>query len=328
VRDIFERVDGWPKPVNGLSSGEGLKYAVRDPLEKMETNKRTGTSELVLVDPGVTDKRLLVVEPEFTQVLRQGARSGNTLSPVVRSAWDSGNLRTLTKNDPVVATDAHITIIGHITREELQRELTATEIANGFANRFLPQAVRRSKRLPFGGGELPEEIANGFAKRIAKAAESACVKRQVGMTSEAKAKWAAVYDELSEGRLGMLGAITARAEAQCIRLALHYALLDGCTQIDASHLDAALAIWERAEATALWLFGSSLGDPVADEILRTLRAKAPAGMTRTEISAVFKRHESGERIGAALDLLSRRRLAVRVDQSTQGGRPAEMWRAA
>jgi hypothetical protein len=38
VREIFSRVPGWPEPVNGLSSGEGLKFAVRDAIVKIGRN--------------------------------------------------------------------------------------------------------------------------------------------------------------------------------------------------------------------------------------------------------------------------------------------------
>ena len=75
-------------------------------------------------------------ESEFASVLRVSGRDGNTLSPVMRNAWDSGNLRILTKNNPVQASEAHISIIGHITRDELLRYMDNTEAANGFANRF------------------------------------------------------------------------------------------------------------------------------------------------------------------------------------------------
>jgi len=50
--------------------------------------------------------------------LKQTERQGNTLSAVLRQAWESGNLRTLTKNSPTRATDAHVSIIGHITADE------------------------------------------------------------------------------------------------------------------------------------------------------------------------------------------------------------------
>jgi ATP phosphoribosyltransferase regulatory subunit HisZ len=105
---------------------------------------------------------------------------------------------------------------------------------------------------------------------------------------------------------GLFGAATARAEAQVVRLAMLYALLDEKAQIDMPHLLAALALWEYAEASARHVFGSSLGDPIADEILRAVRAAGQDGMTRTQIRDLFKRNCSAERIGAALDLLARR----------------------
>ena len=123
VREVFSKVEAWPVVVDGLSSGEGLKYNVRDRVTKMERDKQGFVSEIE-VDPGIQDKRLMVVESEFAQVLRQAARAGNTLSVTIRCAWDSGTLRTLTKNDPVTATGAHVCIIGHITADELRSDLT------------------------------------------------------------------------------------------------------------------------------------------------------------------------------------------------------------
>jgi hypothetical protein len=49
--------------------------------------------------PGCGGKgRLLVLEGEFASTLRVMGRDGNTLSAVIRNAWDSGNLRILSKN--------------------------------------------------------------------------------------------------------------------------------------------------------------------------------------------------------------------------------------
>ncbi len=180
VREIFSRVPSWPRVVNGLSSGEGLKYNVRDAVLKSERDKKTGETQEVLADAGIDDKRLLVVESEFAQVLRQAARAGNTLSATIRCAWDTGDLMTLTKNDPVVATGAHISLIGHITVEELRAELTQTDSANGFANRFLFMCVKRSKLLPFGGSPLGPETLRSLAGRIASAVERARTLRAVG----------------------------------------------------------------------------------------------------------------------------------------------------
>jgi hypothetical protein len=240
VRRIFNQVADCAHEVKGLTSGEGLKWAVRDSIEARDESK---------TDPGVADKRLLVVEAEFAQALRVAARPGNTLSVTVRDAWDSGRLATLTKNDPVTATGAHIGIIGHITAEELRRELTETDTANGFANRFLFACVRRSNVLPFGGAELTRE-SEVFAKKLHEAAMLARTRNVIGMSEAAKNIWIAVYPKLSAGHLGLFGAATARAEAQCLRLALLYALLDKSDDIKPAHLKAALAVWDYCEASA------------------------------------------------------------------------------
>ena len=173
-------------------------------------------------DPGVTDKRLLVVEPELAQTLRQMQREGNTLSPVLRQAWDTGNLKTLTKNDPVVATDAHISVVGHITSDELGKLLSDCDTANGFANRFLWVLVKRSKLLPDGGQEIDLTPLRG---RLQKAigSVSGCMTR----SPEAQQLWHELYPVLTAERPGRFGMATSRAEAQTLRLSMIYAVLDG-----------------------------------------------------------------------------------------------------
>jgi hypothetical protein len=324
VKQILERVNGWPDTASGLSSGEGLKYAVRDPVEKPVRNKTTGETVLEQVDPGVMDKRLLVTESEFAQALRTAARPGNTLSATVREAWDTGRLATITRNDPIRATGAHIAIIGHITADELRAELTATDTANGFANRFLFVAVRRSKCLPFGGATFEDAVIDELAARVERAATLAKTRQVVPMTAAARKVWASVYAKLSEGRDGLLGSATARAEAQCLRLGLLYALLDELPEIDVAHLLAGIAVWEYCDATARFVFGDAIGDRVADDIRRALLRSGDSGMSRTDIRNLFNRHESGERIEHALDMLDKRGQA-RLERRNTGGRPEDVW---
>ena len=87
-------------------------WQVRDPIYKKERDRKTKSLEDVLVDEGVSDKRLLVVESEFAQCLRVVGREGNTLSAVIRNAWDRGDLESLTKNSPAKATTAPVRIAG------------------------------------------------------------------------------------------------------------------------------------------------------------------------------------------------------------------------
>jgi hypothetical protein len=102
-------------------------------------------------ETSIQDKRLLIVEQELSSTLKVMSREGNILSAIIRQAWDGQDLRNLTKNNPLRATNTHISIIGHITITELKKYLSATEMANGFGNRFLFPLVRRSKSLPEGG---------------------------------------------------------------------------------------------------------------------------------------------------------------------------------
>jgi hypothetical protein len=312
----------------GLSSGEGLIWAVRDAIVKSEPirekGKPTGTYQDVVVDQGVSDKRLLVLEAEFASTLRVIGREGNTLSAIIREAWDTGELRVLTKNSPAKATGAHISIIGHITRDELLRYLDSTESGNGFGNRILWCCVRRSQALPE-GGQLKEADLNGVVKRLHEAITAAAQVHDITRDPDARAIWRAVYAELSEGKPGLLGAMTSRAEAHVMRLSALYALLDQSAVVKADHLKAALALWEYCEASARFIFGEALGDPLADEILQLLRT-TPEGMTRTDIYNHFGRHQPAEQIMRALTLLAQQGLATYEKQGTEG-RPTTIWTA-
>jgi hypothetical protein len=306
----------------GLSPGEGLINEVRDEVKHWDAKEQTWQ----IVDPGVTDKRLLVTEAEFASALSAADRHGSTLSMLIRKAWDGANLDTLTRNSPLRATNAHISIVGHITEEELRSRITRTDMANGFANRFLFALVKRSKELPFGGNLSDSQLLH-LGEQLQGIIEAAQGVGLITLSSAARAEWARVYSALSAGQSGLLGAITARSEAQVVRLAMIYALLDNSGQIDIGHLKAGLAVWEYCEASAAHIFGDSLGDPVADEVLRALQQAGAAGLTRTAIRDLFGRNRSADRIGAALALLMQKGRA-RGDMRETGGRPSEVWFAS
>jgi len=310
---------------DGLSSGEGLIWAVRDAIETQHPIKERGRVvgyQMVIDDAGVSDKRLLVIQPELASTLRVMTRDGNILSATVRQAWDTGHLRILNKNSPATATGAHISVIGHITKDELRRYLDRTECGNGFANRFLWICVKRSQCLPEGGSLLDSKL-KPLQEKLHKAIDSARTVTRIQRDDEARADWHKVYPELSDGKPGLLGSVTARAEAQVVRLSCLYALLDMSTVIRKEHLAAALAFWEYSDNSARFIFGDAVGDPVGDEILRALRAN-PRGLTRTEISDLFKRHKDSEQIQRVLTALTEAGLIRSVTEPTPG-RAVERW---
>jgi hypothetical protein len=116
-----------------------------------------------------------------------------------------------------------------------------------------------------------------------------------------------------------------RAEAQVRRIACIYALLDQSATVGKVHLEAALALWNYAESSVRYIFGESLGNPLADDILLALR-EAPQGLTRDEMHrTVFKGHKGSADIARALKLLHSLKLAEPLPKQTTGGRPAERW---
>jgi hypothetical protein len=321
VRELMHAADApWEEErvMNGLSSGEGLIYAVRDRVEGVNSK-----GEQVILDAGADDKRLLVMEGEFASVLKQMSRDGNILSPVARQAWDGIALQSLTRNSPLRATGAHVSIVGHVTRDELLKYLTATEGSNGFANRFLWLLVKRSKVLPF-GGDWPSVNAAPLVKDLSASLEFARNVGELAWGETARPLWYDAYKGLSEGNAGLYGSATGRAEAQVLRLAAIYAVMDRSPTIEAPHLRAALALWRYADESALNLFAGSTGDPVADRIAEELDETGDEGLTRTEINRLFGGHTGPDRIAAGLEALKEQGRA-RSERRQTKGRPVERW---
>ena len=316
--------------LSGLSSGEGLIWAIRDRIFKKARDKH-GKVEEQCTDEGEPDKRLIVNTGEFFGVLSVSRREGNTLSRIIRDAWDRDVLESPTKNSPAVSTGAFVSIAGNISKEELIRTIQDLDADNGLLNRFLWVCSRRSKELPEGGRlwqvkQSPEwaDLQRRF-NQAALSTDPVLVERD----SEASDLWgyddrpAGIYRHLSRERYGLSGTVTARAAPQVLRLALIYATLDRSTQIRREHLDAALAVWQYCEDSTAYIFGSMEEDPAANAIIDALR-HSPKGMTRTEISALLNRHKNEGRINSALYQLHKKGLA-RFETKDSGGRPAERW---
>ena len=162
-----------------------------------------------------------------------------------------------------------------------------------------------------------------WTNELRKAVEFAKKAGEIKWAEETKPLWESIYPELSEGKPGIVGAITARAEAQVTRLACIYALLDCSKVIKPAHLKAALAIWSYAEASVKYIFQNIMEDPLANKILDAIAAR-PLGINRTEISNILGRNYTTNRISEALDELRGAGIAdMKKDDS--GGRPIERW---
>lgn len=331
TRQTLEATDEeWADKRNtsGLSTGEGIIWAVRDPIVEREPirdpkTKKVISHQNVMTDAGIDDKRLMIVESEFASALRVAERDGSTLTAVLRQAFDSGTLRILTKKSPATATNAHVSLVGHITKDELLRYLSSTETGNGFGNRIAWICVRRSKLLPEGGNLAAVDFAP-ILRRLNEAVNFARSAGELTRDEEARALWADVYPHLSRDRMGLFGAITGRAEAITLRLSMLYAVLDCSELIRVPHLAAALEVWRYCEDSARFIFGDATGDTTADLILEALRTR-PEGMTRTDLRDLFDRNKSRADIQRALSTLLQHGKARCAADPETGGRPGETW---
>ncbi|WP_102029186.1 DUF3987 domain-containing protein [Salirhabdus sp. Marseille-P4669] len=307
IKRLFEMADmGYVKNnvKSGLSSGEGLVYHVRDPIYKYkEKTKEDGEviGEEVLEDEGVKDKRLLVVESEFASILKVAKREGNTITEVIRQMWDNGSVQTLTKNSPVKTTNAHVSILGHITKHELTKNLKSTEMANGFANRFLFICTRRSKLLAFGGNI--EQV--DFSPLIIQLNEAISFGRTVGrieFDDESKKIWVNVYEPLTSPNniSPLINNIISRMAPQVLRIALIYAILDCSTKIKQPHLMAALSIAKYSIASCEYIFGNNVDESISDKVYRHIKQHRKEGLTRSELYDLFGRKVKSEELNPAL----------------------------
>jgi hypothetical protein len=286
---IFKAVDpDWctTKVMSGIGSGEGVIFQLKD----------SDDPHLEVLN----DKRLLIKEGEFAQTLQVMSRSGNTVSPMIRSAWDDGSLQNLTKNNPMRASNCHIGILGHITRAELTRLLNGVEIGNGFANRFLWCHSSRSKLLP-DGGYLPPEALNhqiSLIKAVVKKISSNGA-FQMLRTEKAKARWYEIYEPLTTATQGRWGEVTRRGAAQVVRISMIFALLDGTREIGVQHLKAAEALWKYCCDSAKWAFEEHQYSFNAMKLLTALEHQP---MPYAEIThKVYNRNLRRSEIDAALE---------------------------
>ncbi|MFN1161318.1 hypothetical protein ACK0OY_25850 [Pseudomonas aeruginosa] len=290
----------------GLSTREGLVALMHD-------GYRQGRQDV----PAIEDKRLWVVESEFANVLHQGRRDGNTLSAALRDCWDGVDLKPATKSNRLYASDPHVCLSGAISPGELTGLMSARDLTNGFANRFLMIWAERSRMLPF-PKETPQAMVEHLARRTLEVlafvrADRHDEREHLRMELSAQAQWR--YAQLYRGELnddlgdGTVGALLERRAPMLLRLAMLLALADLQTRIDVPHIDAAMAWIRHATASVRFVFVNAAEEAkqaqvleLSNRVLAFLRERGQA--TRSQISAeCFRGKVPKARIDACLEHL-------------------------
>jgi hypothetical protein len=120
-----------------------------------------------------------------------------------------------------------------------------------------------------------------------------------GWVPDAASVWALEFGRLSASRAGRAWAMSARAKAQTLRVALICAVLDGCSNVDVHHLRAALEVWRYCPDSVDYCFGSASGDTTAHSILNML-GSTPEARHALQISARFNRNKTTDELQHAL----------------------------
>ena len=299
VRRVFElagvTLDDVVAP--GIGSGEGLVGHLQ----------RRAAGE-------PSDNRALIVESEFGRLLRIINREGSILSPILREAWDGVPLGRILARESRIVTDHHVALYADTNPRELRLQLTDVSGADGLGNRFLWLLVRRTKLVAL--PPAPDGLVRPHVADLTMAVDFARRPGIVAMAPDVVDRWSEWYASRTP-RLGLLGVLTARAEAQVARLAMVYALADRSTMINSEHLEAAIGFWEFAERSAAYIFGESTGNRHADVLLKWLRAGDEFGWKEARLALGLRTAADFQEV---VELLTSAGLAAVVNVPRSDGR--------
>lgn len=318
----------------GLSSSEGLAYLVRDAVEGEDG------------DPGVDDKRLFVHEEELDVLLARMRFSNNAISGDLRKVYDGGSIKPATKNSRTFATHPHIALWANITPSELRSSMSAKELSNGFANRFMLLFAERTSVVAIPHGRSEAEVAQ-FAQRVQEAVEFAVAgypyqtrKTPMRLSPAAERLYKEMYPKLTK-RSGseLIDGLLARRRVIVMRISMLLALLDMTVEISEEHMAVALA-WARFHGDSVrFIFSGDMAQreraeatrTAADKILEQLTAQSGEWMSRSELrEEVFSNRITKAEMDAAIQtLLTDRRVERReVPRQDGPGRKRTEYRAA
>ena len=310
----------------GLSSGEGIGYAIRDPREPDDKGKGG--------DLGVHDKRLLAIESEFAGALEHIKRQGNILSATIRNLWDGRDLDPMTKTSQITATRPHVVLIGHITGHEVREKSTANDAANGLLNRFVFLHVHRPKLVPL-PEPTPDAVLEALAARLADAIDYATNgdphgnnAHEVTMGYEAKQLWVDQYPKITRDHDGKAGSLMARSETYARMLAMLFCLMDMRDEIEPCDLLTALAWVEYWRRSIEFVFLTGEEETELDDFTKSvldLVGKRP-GIKLSELQDCWSRKKIAEVKDSLETLLNMAPplIEMRRDESS-GGRPAQRY---
>jgi hypothetical protein len=267
------------------------------------------------------DRRAMFRQDEMAGLLVAMNREGSTLSAVIRDLWDGVTIAHTTVAGHKQVDDAHVSVLGHITPEELRERLRPVDYANGLANRFLTLAVHRRQMVAWTGSKPLDAICAEAAQKLGAKVLAGQVEKTYDLSCAGFKRWCEIYANAPSCSM-----LSARREPQLLRLALVYAVLDGSDTIEVCHLDAALAFWDYVVDSLAWAMPDAKGptEPArASDIRNVIQVAGAAGITLSDIGQAFSNHLHAKVRDAALDYLERKGEVVKRIVKTSGRNSTE-----
>jgi len=311
----------------GLSSREGLASLIQD-----AHGEKSGTD----------DKRLWVVESEFSNVLHQTKRDGNTLSASLRDAWDGGDIKRAIKQGKTWVSAPHVGIHANITPNELKALLISRELHNGFANRFLFVWSESSVEVAF-PQPTPPPVIDALAREaveVLRFAKGGYPDRkngqEISLSAAARDCYAGIYPTVRRPLASeFVTSLLERRAPYLLRLAMLFALTDQSRVIEPCHIHAALAWVNYATQSVRFIFqdqDKAAGDDEtrrnAEKIVAFLD-NYPRGCSTTMLAnECFKKNLPADKLNKALThlLTDIPRRIERVEVKGKRGPKANLYR--
>jgi hypothetical protein len=320
--------------LSGIVSGAGLIHEVRD----KKTEKKDEDAEEKVIDAGVTDKRKLIVETEFSRMMKATAKPDDPLREVMQQLWDGDDVvSTRAKTMGEVGTQPHAGLIGHITPNLLTVRLPDEEIWSGSANRYLYVFSRSLRNIPDPPRLTPQWIGEKLLSALKAALDNTLrhpdpsnnpdaadiTPLEITFDDDAAALWRAEYPALRRRLPTKFGELTGRAAPHVRVLAALCAICEGRRRVTTRNLQAGLALWKYSEDTIRYYFHISVADMLPESMLAEIREAGEAGVSLTKLSELARRNEK-ER-DKAIKMLTEAGLIEQAEIATTG-RPVTICR--
>jgi Protein of unknown function (DUF3987)/Toprim-like len=325
--------------VGSTSSGKGQALgAVRSVMgaadeswpDRVKYSAASGEALVRMVSQQEDDKRVFAVLPEMSVLLNSMNRDGSNLSGYLRQGWDRLPMEVNRSRESFRASDYLLSVVGHITADELAATMNNVDLYNGVANRFLWAIVKRSKTLARSPKSPDVSTIGAQLKKL----QALPAQGQVDFSDEGARVWDAWVHSLVEPTDGKLAAAVERTRPNALRVALIYALLDekrlsnaGPCYMEAQHVRAAIEVVTRSRQSVQWFLtqpGKVDAKAALDDIMKVKTAvnQADGRLSGTALSKLFSHKTAEQRV----DIATRAGLKLRKQfVSDKGGKPADVW---